>query len=260
MDGEKLTGWFTEDFTWAELQTLRSRERLTRLRAHNRVHDGVEGMLRLRDVLSIVDEESTRLGRDIGVVVEIKHAHYFDTLGSPLDALLRAELISTGWDRRPERLVIECFELAVLDRLRDADVQAKFIFLLEREGAPADEVARLGEEAKPFAWYRSDEGLRSLVGRVDGISAAKSNLLVVDARGRAVRANDLVQRAHALGLEVYTWTLRPERIFLNSRFGGTRRPAEWGDWQDEFSMILSSGVDGIFVDHPDLGVQLREAR
>ena len=258
VDGVKLTGWFTEDFTWDELRGLKSRERLSRLRSDNRAFDGTEGVLRLRDVLEIVDVQSELLGRDIGVVVEIKHAHYFESLGLPLDELLLAELAVMGWDQRPDRLVVECFELGVLDRLRAVELPARLIFLLEREGSPADEVARLGKQALPFAWYRTDEGLRSLVGRVEGISVAKSDLFEMNARGRALRVNDLVERAHALGLLVYVWTLRPERYFLNPRFGGTLRPAEWGDWQREFSMILNSGVDGIFVDHPDLGVRLRD--
>ncbi|WP_449277832.1 glycerophosphodiester phosphodiesterase family protein [Leucobacter sp. GX24907] len=258
VDGVRLTGWFTEDFTWDELRTLRCRERLPRMRADNRAYDGAEPILRLRDVLGIVDAASDDHGRQFGVVVEVKHAHYFASIGLNLGDLLLRELASTGWDNRPDRLVIECFELGVLEWLGDAGVRAKRIFLLEREGAPADEVAEAGEDAHAYAWYRSDDGLRSLIGRVDGISVAKSDLLRTNRRGRAVGPNDLVAKAHALGLEVYTWTLRPERHFLNPRFQRGLRAGEWGDWQGEFRMILSTGVNGIFVDQPDLAVHLLE--
>ncbi|QBE48041.1 glycerophosphodiester phosphodiesterase family protein [Leucobacter triazinivorans] len=258
IDGARQTGWFTEDFTWAELSTLRCRERLARIRPENRRFDGREPILRLRDVLAIVDEQSSSLGRPLGAVIEVKHAEYYLGLGWDLGALLLAELAAAGWDERPERVVIECFELGVLDRLREAGAPARLVFLTERFGAPADEPVG-GAPARSYAWYRGDAGLDLLAQRVDGISVAKGNLLRVNALGRAVGSTSLVRRAHERGLLVYTWTLRPENRYLNLRFQTSLRGAEWGDWQGEFGMALSSGVDGIFVDHPDLGVAIREA-
>lgn len=257
IDGKRLTGWFTEDFTWAELSMLRCRERLGRVRPDNRDYDGREPILRLRDVLAIVDEQSARLGRELQAVVEVKHAAYFAARGIDIGALLLEELAATGWDARPERLVIECFELGVLDRLRDAGVRASLVFLAERFGSPADEPVA-GAPARNFAWYRSDAGLDLLSSRVDGISVAKGNLLRLNALGRAIGPTTLVRRAHARGLRVFTWTLRPENRYLNVRFQTSLRGAEWGDWQSEFGMVLASGVDGIFVDHPDLGVAIRD--
>lgn len=259
IDGARQTGWFTEDFTWAELATLRCRERLARIRHENRRFDGREPILRLRDVLAIVDEQSSSLGRPLGAVIEVKHAHYYRGLGWDLGALLLAELAAAGWDGRRERLVIECFELGVLDRLREAGAPARLVFLAERFGAPADEPVG-GAPARNYAWYRGDAGLDLLAQRVHGISVAKGNLLRVNALGRAVGPTNLVRRAHERGLQVYTWTLRPENRYLNLRFQTSLRGAEWGDWQGEFGMVLSSGVDGIFVDHPDLGVAIREAQ
>jgi len=259
VDGKRHTGWFTEDFTWAELSTLRCRERLGRVRPDNREYDGREPILRLRDVLAIVDEQSARLGRDLQSVIEVKHAAYYAGLGYDIGELLLEELAATGWDARPGRLVIECFELGVLDRLREAGAQAAIVFLAERFGSPADEPVG-GAPSRSYAWYRSDAGLDLLAARVDGISVAKGNLLRVNALGRATGPTTLVRRAHERGLLVFTWTLRPENRYLNIRFQTSLRGAEWGDWQSEFGMVLDSGVDGIFVDHPDLGVAIREAR
>ncbi|WP_449282372.1 glycerophosphodiester phosphodiesterase family protein [Leucobacter sp.] len=259
VDGKRHTGWFTEDFTWAELSTLRCRERLGRVRPENRDHDGREPILRLRDVLAIVDEQSARLGREVRAVIEVKHAAYYLGLGWDIGALLLEELAATGWDARPDRLVIECFELGVLDRLRAAGVRGSLVFLAERFGSPADEPVA-GAPARSYAWYRGDAGLDLLASRVDGISVAKANLLRTNALGRAVGPASLVRRAHERGLRVFTWTLRPENRYLNIRFQTSLRGAEWGDWQGEFGMVLSSGVDGIFVDHPDLGVAIREAQ
>ncbi|KAM9861489.1 glycerophosphodiester phosphodiesterase family protein [Leucobacter sp. BZR 635] len=262
VDGKRLTGWFTEDFTWAELSTLRCVERLKRVRADNRAYDGKEPMLRLRDVLRIIDEESARGGRDLSVVLEVKHADYFRSIGIDIAALIQDELGKTGWADRPARLIIECFELDVLTRLRQAGVRASYVFLAERLGAPADEVARAdagGPKARSFEWYRSDEGLDYLRTRVDGISVDKGSLIRTNAIGLAAGPTDLAKRAQARGLRVFTWTLRPENRYLNLRFHSSLSGSDWGDWQAEFALVLASGVDGIFVDHPDLGVAAREA-
>lgn len=258
VDGKKYTGWFTEDLTWAELSTLRCRERLSKLRPDNVAFDGEQPILRLSDVLALVDEESRRLGRELRAVVEIKHAAFYASIGVNIGALLLEQLDRSGWADTPERLIIESFELGVLDELRLAGVQGSLIYLTERFGSAADE-PQPGASARNYAWYRSDEGLDLLADRVQGISVAKGSLLKLGALGRASGPTDLVERAHARGLRVFTWTLRPENRYLNVRFQTSLKPAEWGKWQSEFAMILASGVDGIFVDHPDLGVAIRDA-
>jgi len=252
VDGEKLTGWFVEDFTWAELSTLRCRERVPELRPLNAGFDGQEQILRLEDLFSLVAEGAEKRGRDIALVIEIKHAHFLLTQGHDIGSLLLDALAQSGWHQKPELLTVECFELGVLERLRDAGLLAKFVFLMESEGGPADEVAVLGSRARTYDWYRSDEGLDSLAGRVHGISLAKRDLLRYNSRGKAVGVHNIVQRAHAHGLTVFTWTMRPENIFLAPGYRASRKRAEWGDWQGEWRLILSTGLDGVFLDHPDL--------
>lgn len=259
VDGVQLTGWFTEDLTWAQLQTLYCRERLPKLRPKNVRYNDREQILRLRDVLDIVDNCSRDLRRDIGVVIEIKHAQYFADAGVRIEQLLLDELAAMGWADRPRRVVIECFELRVLDQLREAGAPGALVFLTEHAGAPADEVAEHGKRARPFSWFRSEEGLDSLVGRVEGVSVAKADVLRRNAVGQAVGVSDVVSFAQDRGFLVYTWTLRPENRYLNMRFHSSRKPSEWGNWRAEFSLILGTGIDGIFVDHPDLGVEARAA-
>lgn len=264
VDGVRLTGWFTEDFTWEEFATLRCRERLPKIRPENVTYDSTERILRLRDVLRIVDEQSEERGTPLRVVVEIKHDHYFRKLGLDLVELLLAELAVTRWSDRPEQLIIEAFELGALLRLREVGVQAQLVFLAERIGSPADEVAaheaNRSHKVRSYAWFRSNDGLDLLATVVDGISVAKWNILRLNALGRATGTTDLVQRAHDRGLLVYTWTLRPENRFLNLRFQSSVHGAEWGDWEDEFALVLASGVDGIFVDHPDIALAIRDRK
>lgn len=254
VDGKRLTGWFTEDFTWAELKTLRCRERMWRVRGANRAYDGASPVLSLKELLALIDEYEKESGRALRLVAEIKHAHYFQKLGYDLADMLATELRQAGWGDAGQRVIVECFELGILRRIRENGQDWQTIFLQHRFGIPADEK---DDSKKSYAWYRSGQGLNLLAETVHGISASKGTILQLDSMGRAVKAGKLASRAHEKGLTVYTWTLRPENRFLNVRYQKGLRPSRWGRWQKEFQLIISSGVDGFFVDHPDLGVRTR---
>lgn len=250
IDGQKLTGWFTEDFTWAELKTLRVRERLPKLRG--RAFDGEFGILRLTDLLDLLDDRG-----GVGMVAEIKHATYFESIGLPLDELFAAELGSAGWRSDP-RLTVESFETGVLRQLRGRGIDARYVFLLEASGAPADEVAARGRDARTFAEYLTSEGLADLAASgIHGISVDKRLLLTTDASGQVIGTTDLVDRAHAAGLTVFCWTLRAENNFLAKNFRKAGGPKEYGTWLDEFRLIMRTGLDGVFADQPDLAIEAR---
>ncbi len=259
IDGVSLTGWFTEDFTWEELSTLRAIERLPKVRPHNATFDGTQPMLRLSDLLEIVDRSCERHGRSLRLVAEIKHATYFESIGLPLDQLVADRL--GRWGSR-ERLTVECFEQTVLDQVRSRGVDADYVYLVESTGAAADLVARDGSTAMSYAEQLTDAGLARLAREVDGISVDKSLLLSAGVEGAgakgAVRTTELVAQAHEHGLSVFTWTLRPENPFLASGHRVGTAAADWGDWRREYELILSTGVDGVFADHPDLAVAARD--
>lgn len=252
VDGVELTGWFTEDFTWGELATLTCRERVPELRADNVAYNDTERMLRLSDLIDLVEEWNASHEKPVGLVIELKHVDFLRQQGHDLVGLMQADLEASGWDQKYELLTIECFEIDPLDRLREAGALAKLIFLMESKGSPPDQISMFGDDAHQYAWYRTDAGLDSLMGRVHGISLSKRDLLQVNSLGQAVGVQDIVQRAHERGLVVFTWTLRPENGFLvpGFRSGGSR--AERGDWREEWRLILSTGLDGVFLDHPDL--------
>lgn len=250
VDGEELEGWFVEDFTWAELSTLRCRERLPALRPHSAALDDAEPVLRLRDVLDLVAAGSRARGRSIGVVVEIKHATYFGERGWDVAALVRGELRAAGWDGGAHPLIIESFESTVLAQLRTLGVDASYVYLLEASGTAVDLAAARGDAAPSYRDTVLPAGLDALRGLVDGISVDKAMLLDVE------RPVSLVDDAHARGLGVFTWTCRPENAFLEPRFRRGDNPARYGDYEREWSRIRDAGVDGVFVDHPDLAVAL----
>ena len=246
VDGEALTGWFTEDFTWAELSTLRSRERLPEVRVSSASFDDAQTILRLTDVLDIVREGSREHGREIGVVLEVKHATYFASIGLDLAPLIERELRDAGWAEGELPLIIESFESTVLGQLRARGIAASYVYLIEAAGRPYDLFVAEGKRALTYRATVTPDGLDALVGRFDGISVDKKMLLA--------RGNSIVADAHARGLKVFTWTCRPENAFLAPEFRGSGGRSAFGDYEAEWGVIARTGVDGVFVDHPDLGV------
>jgi len=291
VDGVELTGWFTEDFTWAELSVLRARERIPKLRQASSTFDGHYPLLRLRDLLELIDRTAETAGRDgggrdgggratpgsPGLVAELKHATYFAAAGLPLDELFLAELADAGWNDR-SGVVVESFERTVLGTLHDRGFRGRRVYLVESSGAPADRVAALGSSAPG---YETDVSLRGLYAlgsaaaspahRVDGISVETSQVLSSgsvsvalfgeeDAADVGAVTSDLVDLAHSAGLAVFCWTLRPENGMLPPEFRTSSTDTEWGDWRRYYSILLHSGVDGVFADHPDLAVSVRDNR
>lgn len=247
VDGEPLDGWFTEDFTWAELRTLRCRERIPALRPASAAHDDEDSVLSLRDVLDLA-----RAG-GVGVVLEIKHAAFFARAGFDMAALVERELRDAAWWDDP-RLVIESFEPLVLQRLRERGIPAPLVQLIEAEGAPWDLRERDGADAASYASMLTPAGLDVLAREVDGISPDKRLILAPDAAGVVRAPASFVADAHERGLRVFTWTCRPENAFLLPVFQGTGGPAEFGGYEREWAVLRDSALNGVFVDHPDLGV------
>lgn len=242
IDGERLTGWFTEDFTWDELATLTCRERISHLRSASAAWDGLEPIMRLRDLLAMLEGAE----REVVPVIEVKHATHFSRVGLDLVPLLVAELEEWPADRQ---LVIESFEQEVLTRLRDEGVAATFVYLMEDTGTASDVAARGG--GLSYAEQYSAAGMDALATQVDGLSFDKETILRT--------SGEVVRLAHERGLRVFTWTCRPENAFLAPQFR-TGAGSDFGNYEQEWAEIADTGVDGVFVDHADLGVAFFRAR
>jgi glycerophosphoryl diester phosphodiesterase len=255
IDGHAVTGWFTEDFTWAELRSLRSIERLPLLRPGSARFDRAFPLMSFAEVLALHSWAQDGHAAPIRLVAEFKHATYFASIGLPLDELFADELGRSDLGQHSEDLlVIESFEKDLLRELRSRGVAAKYVYNVHAAGAPFDVQAVDGAGATTYAEELSDSGLASLRGLgdgpgagIDGISIDKAIVLDPSAAEHA----DVVARAHRIGLEVFCWTFRPENAFLSPSH---RRgePEEFGDWRGELQRLKAAGVDGIFVDHPDL--------
>lgn len=224
IDGQVVTGYFTEDFTLAELQTLRARERLP-FRSHE--FDGRFAVPTFDEVLALVDERSQATARTIGVYPEIKHPGYFRVIGLPLEGRLLEALTRRGHTARESPVFIQSFEPESLRLLRP-QTRLRLIQLLDGN---ADASARRMVEIARYA---------------DGVGVNTRLLLPAGPDGRLRSPTTLVADAHRAGLLVHAWTLRSEAVFL--------APDYAGDPAKEYVQMADLGVDGIFTDFPDVAV------
>ena len=255
IDGVVYDGWFTEDFTLAELKTLRAVERLPLLRQESTTFDGLYQVPTLDEVLALRARLSRELHREIGVYVETKHPTYFDGLGLSLEEPLAQDLVQARFDRRRFSVVVQSFETTNLRQIADAGVDVPLVQLLSGAGAPADLVA--AGDPRTYADLVTPAGLDWIATYADGIGPDKSMVIPLQADGTLGRPSPLVDAAHAEGLVVHPYTFRPENQFLPADHDLGADPADFGRALAELQAFWEAGVDGVFTDAPDIGVESR---
>src|SRR4051794_35711671 len=181
VDGVELTGWFTEDFTLAELRTLRAVERIPDIREENTLYNGLYVVPTLDEVLELRESLSRELHREIGVYIETKHPTYFDGIGHSLEEPLLAELDEHGLDDRGDTVFVQSFETTNLRELHATDDDVPLVQLLSATGAPADLVA--AGDPRSYADLASAAGLAEIAGYADGVGPDKGQVIPVEADG-----------------------------------------------------------------------------
>lgn len=250
IDGISVTGWFTEDFTLAELKQLRARERLPKIRPANAAFDGAESIPTFTEILELLKRRNAADGRHVGVYPETKHPSYFRAIGLPLEDALLSELGRFGYRSADDPVFIQSFEVDNLRALRGR-TKLRLIQLMAAEGGPADRKSiSYGEMAKPA-------GLARIARYADGIGVEKTMLIPRDQQGWQQPPTALVRDAHAAGLLVHVWTFRPENIFLPANFRSKGVDGARGDAVGEIREFLNTGIDGFFTDSVPDGVKAR---
>ena len=253
VDGETISGWFTEDFTLAELRTLRARERLPQLRSTQ--YDGQFGIATLEEIIDLVASESARRGRLIGLVPEIKHPTHFARLKLAMEDKLLAKLDAQEYTRRAP-VIIQSFETANLRALRESlGHRHPNIQLLQLLGDPGERPFDVvtAKRRTTYGDMMTPNGLREIAGYADAIGPS---LKSIDLRTDDQRSHStLVDAAHEAGLKVVVYTFRPENYFLpdalKSDEGDTARHASGS--VREMQRHLAAGIDALFTDDPALG-------
>ena len=253
IDGIAVTGWFTEDFTLAELKTLRAKERLPDVRPANTAFDGLFQIPTFQEVIDLAKQAG------VGIYPETKHPTYFRSIGLPLEEPLVQALRANGYRGRNAPVFVQSFEVGNLQRLnRMTNVQ--LVQLIDATGKPYDFV--VSGDPRTYADLVTPAGLAEIATYADGIGANKNLIVPRDAQNRLTSPTTLVQDAHRAGLLVHSWTFRRENTFLPEDFrqGNPASPVylqATGDFPAELRLFYKLGVDGLFSDNPDVAVAVR---
>lgn len=241
---KKRTGWFAEDFTLAELRTLRAVERHPDLRPLNTAYDGHFGVLTLEEVVELVRRRSTPQ-RQVRVLAELKKPSWSAERGQPMTELVAAELRRLDATAPDGPVVLQSFDTAGLRRLRaDLGDDGPTVFQLVDKGSSDDHLL-------------TNAGLRAVSTYAQGIAPSVHRILLRDDERRMTGVSDLVPRAHAAGLTVVPWTLAAENAFLPLHLRSSDDPAAPGDARGAARLLLALGVDGVITDNPDVVVAAR---
>ncbi|MGW7228047.1 glycerophosphodiester phosphodiesterase [Streptomyces sp. CS090A] len=249
IDGVSYTGWFTEDFTLAELKTLRATERIPGNRPDNTLYDGRWTIPTFEEVLRWADQEGRKRKKPVWLYVETKHPTYFRKLGLGLEEPLARLLRRYGRDRRNAPLILQSFEPSSIQRLARLVDTPRIVLLSGPTTRPWDFVE--SGDPRTVADLVTPAGLKWIASYAQGIGPTLDLVIPKDAAGRLTTPTTLVKDAHARGLLLHPYTLRNENSFLPADFRRGTDPNAYGDVFGAAAAYFATGIDGIFSDHPD---------
>ena len=248
IDGAEVTGWFTEDFTLAELRTLRAEERIPELRPGGTAFDGLYPVPTFEEVVDLARRSRTCDGEPVGIAPELKHPTYFDSIGLSLEERTVEVLEANGYGDEADPVVLQSFETANLREL-DGMTDVRLAQLVDCSGAPFD-LATAGDP-RGYADLTTAEGLAEIASYADILGACKDVMIPRKADDTLGEPTAVIADAHAAGLEVHGWTFRAENFFLPAEHRAGADPRAHGDLAGEIRAFVEAGMDGLFSDHPD---------
>ncbi len=255
IDGTPVTGWFTEDFTLAELRTLRAKERIPALRPTNTAFDGLFQIPSFQEVIDLAKRSG------VGIYPETKHPTYFDSIGLSLEEPLVAMLNANGYTSSSSPVFVQSFEVGNLKELNRM-TNVRLVQLINSSGQPYD--FTVAKDPRTYADMTTPAGLAEIASYADGIGPSKDLIVPRDSANRLRQPTQLVDNAHAAGLVVHPWTFRRENSFLAEDFrqGNPASPMyalASGNLPGELRLFFRLGVDGVFSDNSDVAVATRTA-
>jgi glycerophosphoryl diester phosphodiesterase len=255
IDGTATTGWFADDFTLAELKTLRAKERLPDVRQRHTLYDGRYQVPTFQEVIDLVKRLDRELHRDIGIYPETKHPTYFRAEGLPLEALLVQTLNRNGLNHPGAKVFVQSFEISNLKALNKV-LRVPLVQLLDSPDVKPGDVLAAGGTTT-YGDLATAAGLKGVAKYADGVGPFKDYIIPRDASGHSLAPTSFVADAHAAGLVVHPYTFRNENQFLPLEDRRGADPNAYGNAFAEDQRFFAAGVDGIFTDNPDTGVAAR---
>ncbi|WP_410563290.1 glycerophosphodiester phosphodiesterase [Amycolatopsis sp. cmx-4-61] len=252
LDGVTTTGWFTQDFTLAELKTLRAVERIPQNRPHNTLYNGRYQIASYQEVLDLTRRLGRELHRTLGTYPEVKHSTFFQSIGNPTEPKLVAILKRNGLDRPDAPAIIQSFEVSNLIALHK-QLRTPLLQLTSASGAPADFVAK--GDKRTYADLVTPQGLREVAKYAKYLGPDKAQVIPRDKNDNLGTPTTLVADAHRAGLKVQPYTFRNENPFLPANLRSSAEPDAYGDVFTEEAAFLQAGVDGFFADQPDTALE-----
>ncbi|MEP2100929.1 MAG: glycerophosphodiester phosphodiesterase [Parasphingorhabdus sp.] len=243
IDGQEYNGWFTEDFTLAELKTLRTKERLPEVRPGNAAWDGQWDIPTFEEVLQLLKEHEAKTGERVGVYPETKHPSYFASIGLAHEKPMLELLGKYGFDGADDPVFIQSFEVDNLQKLAKK-TKIRLVQLVADQGGPPDRGDLI------YADMITPTGLSDIAKYASGLGPSKSLIIGRDDQGHLKQPTSLVADAHKAGLVVHPWTFRIENVFLPTEFQGGYTASAIGDVKAEMKVYLATGIDGLFSDNP----------
>ncbi|MFJ8941547.1 glycerophosphodiester phosphodiesterase [Streptomyces sp. NPDC102365] len=256
LDGVSTTGWFTEDFTLAELKTLRAKERVPANRPHNTLYDGRWEIPTFEEVLRWREEQSRKLGRQVWIYPELKHPTYFRKLGLGLEERVTKVLRRHGLDKKNSPVILQSFEPTSIQRMNKLVDNPLAVLLSAASTRPWDFVET--GDPRTVADLVEPAGLRWIASYAQGIGPTLDLIIPKDASGNLTTPTTLVRDAHDAGLILHPYTMRNENPFLPANFRRGTGADAYGDAFGAFATYFATGIDGVFTDNPDTGLLARE--
>ncbi|MFE1747990.1 glycerophosphodiester phosphodiesterase [Coleofasciculus sp. H7-2] len=268
IDGKPVTGWFTEDFTLAEIKTLRAKERIPQLRPGSAKYDGLYEIPTLQEVIDLAKKKSAEKGRTIGIYPETKHPTYFDSIGLSLEEPLVKILSDNGYTDADDAVFIQSFEVANLKFLKTLTNLPLVQLFDESTAKPYDFV--VSSDSRTYGDLLTSSGLNAIAQYASGIGPWKRLIIpaetvdqngdgqpddlngdgvISDADKPLLQTTSLINDAHAAGLLVHAYTFRSEDFFLAPDYNGNP--------ELEYEQFFKLGIDGVFSDFPDTAVAVR---
>lgn len=257
IDGVSLTGWFTEDFHLNELNQLKARERIPQIRPNNVQYNDLYNIPTLEQIIELADQHYQKTGKIIGLYIETKHPTYFQQQNLALENSLLMSLAKHKYTREIAPVYLQSFEISNLKAMREQLDQLnsiKQIKIIQLYGGKSTQPADAATQKLTINYgdMATVAGLKEVAKYADGVGPSKTYILP---NTQAATVTSFVKDAHAVGLKVHPYTLRPENEFLPDYLDCGVNPAERCETGaiKEYELFFEAGVDGIFTDDPGLG-------